>query len=157
MNYSSNLKMTPITPHAVIHQKAKRTPSAVINPNNRCFYVFKHKYMKLQFDVPRVIPILVVPPPKKSITIMTPKKQLMIQHTLVLLITNNRVSDFRWRSAQCCCGPPHWLEVYEPYRKFPQGITRAFKQLDIVRIISLFKNCLVSCGQMNTSCKNLYY
>ncbi len=49
--------MTSITPHTVIHQKAKLIYSAIIKPDNRCFHVLKCKYVKLRFDGKRVIPI----------------------------------------------------------------------------------------------------
>lgn len=39
MNYSFNLKMTPVTPHTIIQQKAKLIHWAIIKPNNRCSYV----------------------------------------------------------------------------------------------------------------------
>lgn len=51
--------MTPIMHHMVIHQKANLIHWAIIKPNNRCFYMLKCKYMKLQFDAQRVIPIYV--------------------------------------------------------------------------------------------------
>ena len=60
MDYSSNLKTTPIAPHTVMHQKAKQIPSAIIKPNNRCFYVLTFKYMKLQFNAWWVMFICVI-------------------------------------------------------------------------------------------------
>lgn len=111
--------MTPITPHTVIHQKANLIHSAIIKPNNRCFYVLKCKYMKLQFDARRVIPICGVQSrmPKwekkrKKASQEWPQKQLMMLQTIVLLIRHNRVSDLRWRGSSVMT-TSLWHEMYD--------------------------------------------